>query len=152
MGEAGQQRAREVYDWKTIIGQYEDLWANLNEIRKAQAPNIKPLPHPWPARMDPFHAFASYPTKLLTPDTVLKLVDANLNTAQQRLSQYRQLAMVDFAKVILPTEVECASVLTLLANGPLPAGALIQGLPQDRQAFVFRTLAWMAKMGVIALS
>ncbi|MEY4592173.1 MAG: hypothetical protein RIR18_1068, partial [Pseudomonadota bacterium] len=152
MGEAGQQRAREVYDWKTIIGQYEDLWANLNEIRKAQAPNIKPLPHPWPARMDPFHAFASYPTKLLTPDTVLKLVDANLNTAQQRLNQYRQLAMVDFAKVILPTEIEYMSVLTLLANGPQAAGAVVQGLPQARQAFVLRTLTWMAKMGVIALN
>lgn len=71
MGQAGRQRAREVYDWAVIIPQYEALWAQLGELRKAQAPALKPLPHPWPARMDPFHAFAGYPTALLTPQTVL---------------------------------------------------------------------------------
>lgn len=36
--------------------------------------DLQPLAHPWPARMDPFHAFASYPTALLTAQTVLGLV------------------------------------------------------------------------------
>ena len=152
MGETGQQRAREVYDWKTVIAQYEELWVNLNEIRKAEAPKLESLPHPWPARMDPFHAFASYPTNILRPDTVLNLVDTDLNTAQRRLNQYRQLAMVDFAKVILPTEAECLAVLTSLSNGPQQAGALVQGLPQERQALVFRTFAWMAKIGILKIT
>jgi len=155
MGEAGRQRAKQVYDWKTIIGQYEDLWANLNDFRKAEAPKIHGLQHPWPARMDPFHAFASYPTQALTPETVLRLTDADLSTAQQRLCQYRQLAMVDFAKVVLPTEEETNFVLAKLAGGAAPslqqAGVLIQGLPQKRQAIVFRALAWMVKMGVLAV-
>ncbi|MBM3396787.1 MAG: glycosyltransferase family 4 protein, partial [Betaproteobacteria bacterium] len=63
MGEAGRQRAREVYDWSAIIPQYEALWAQLTEIRTAKASDLKPLAHPWPARMDSFHAFASYPTR-----------------------------------------------------------------------------------------
>lgn len=148
MGEAGRQRARDVYDWAAIIPQYEALWAGLNEIRKAEAPKLQALQHPWPARMDPFHAFASYPTQVLTPDTVLRLIDADLNTAQQRLSQYRQLAMVDFAKAVLPTEQETSFVLASLAAGSQQAGVLVQGLPQERHAFVFRALAWMAKMGM----
>jgi glycosyltransferase involved in cell wall biosynthesis len=32
MGSAGEQRAKEMYDWSVIIPQYEQLWAQLTEI------------------------------------------------------------------------------------------------------------------------
>ncbi|MDD2546307.1 MAG: glycosyltransferase family 4 protein [Burkholderiaceae bacterium] len=149
MGAAGQERARAVYDWAAIIPQYEALWAQLTEIRAAQAPALKALPQPWPARMDPFHAFASYPTQFLTPQTVLALVDADAATALQRTLAYRQLAMVDFAKVVLPTEVELRTVLAATAGQPQPAAGWVAGLPASRQAFVFRALAWLVKLGVL---
>lgn len=149
MGEAGRQRAREVYDWVAIIPQYEALWAQLGEIRKAQAPSLNPLPHPWPARMDPFHAFASYPTKTLTPETVLGLVDADLEIAARRLTEYRALAMVNFAKMVLPSEAEVQAVLNAAASGPKAAAVLIQTIPAERQAFVFRTLGWLVKLGIL---
>jgi glycosyltransferase involved in cell wall biosynthesis len=148
MGEAGKQRAQQVYDWKTVIAQYESLWASLNEMRVSQAKDLQPLPHPWPARMDPFHAFASYPTQALTPQTLLALVDADATTAMQRAMAYRQLSMVDFAKAILPTEDEIASVLQALSH-PQTAQALLAGISQERQAFVFRSLAWLLKLGVL---
>lgn len=149
MGEAGRQRAREVYGWATIIPQYETLWAQLNEIRKAQAPSLKPLPHPWPARMDPFHAFAAYPTQTLTPQTVLGMVDEDMETAKKRTLAYRQLAMVDFAKVILPSEAEIKAVLDTAASGPKTAVELIAGIPAERQPLVFRCLVWLVKLGVM---
>jgi starch synthase len=92
MGEAGRQRAHEVYDWAAIIPQYEALWAQLSAIRTSQAKALKPLPHPWPARMDPFHAFAAYPTQTLTEQTVLGLVDGDVETGITRTLAYRQLA------------------------------------------------------------
>jgi glycosyltransferase involved in cell wall biosynthesis len=153
MGEAGRQRAQAVYDWKPIIGQYEALWAKQTELRLAaksesDKSGSKPLAHPWPARMDPFHAFASYPTQALTPQTLLALVDANAQVAVQRAMAYRQLAMVDFAKVILPTEAEIVSVLNAAAQ-PQTAQALVAGIAQERQAFVYRSLAWLLKLGVL---
>lgn len=148
MGEAGRARAQALYDWKPIIGQYEALWASLSELRAAQAKDLQPLAHPWPARMDPFHAFASYPTQSLTPQTVLGLVDADLNTAVDRALAYRQLAMVDFARNILPTEAEVRAVLAA-AQWPAAASALVQGIAQARQPFVFRALAWLLKLGVL---
>ena len=153
MGEAGRARAQEVYDWKTIIGQYEALWAKQTELRlaakaDAQSNGVQPLAHPWPARMDPFHAFASYPTQALTPQTILALVDADADTAITRALAYRQLAMVDFAKLILPTQAEIASVLQALSH-PQTAQALLAGIAQERQAFVFRSLAWLLKLGVL---
>lgn len=149
MGEAGRQRAREVYDWAAIIPQYEALWAKLNEMRQAQAKDLKPLPHPWPARMDPFHAFAAYPTQTLTEQTVLGLVDGDVETAITRTLAYRQLAMVDFAKVVLPSEAEIRQVLQAAAAGPKAAVVLIADIPAERQAFVFRSLAWLVKLGVL---
>jgi hypothetical protein len=148
MGEAGRARAREVYDWKPIIGQYEALWAQLSEIRVAQAKGLQPLPHPWPARMDPFHAFAGYPTQTLTPQTVLAMVDADADTALKRTLAYRQLAMVDFAKIVLPTQAEIEAVLRE-ATRPQPAQVLVAGIAKHRQAFVFRALAWLLKLGVL---
>ena len=149
MGEAGRKRAVEVYDWKTIIGQYEALWAQQTELRlAAKADAAKPLAHPWPARMDPFHAFSSYPTQSLTPQTRLALVDADANTAVTRAMAYRQLSMVDFAKVILPTEAEIRTVLHT-AQSPGAASYLVKGIAQDRRALVFRALAWLVKLGVL---
>ncbi len=148
MGEVGRARAQMLYDWKPIIGQYEALWAKQTELRTAQAKDLKPLTHPWPARMDPFHAFASYPTQSLTPQTVLGLVDADLNTAVARALAYRQLAMVDFARNILPTEAEVRAVLAA-AQSLAAASGLLQGIAPERQPFVFRALAWLVKLGVL---
>lgn len=149
MGEAGRQRARSVYDWAAIIPQYEALWAQLTQVRQAQANNLQPLPHPWPARMDPFHAFAAYPTQTLTPQTLLALVDVDAATALQRALAYRQLAMIDFAKVVLPTEDELRTVLQTATPQPQTATALVAQLPTGRQAFALRSLAWLVKLGVL---
>ena len=154
MGESGRQRAVEVYDWKPIIGQYEALWAQQTQMRlAAKAESDKnafpPLAHPWPARMDPFHAFASYPTQTLTPQTRLALVDADADLAINRALAYHQLAMVDFAKAIIPTEAEIRAVLTAAANSPKAAGKLVASFPNERQAFVFRSLVWLVKLGVL---
>ena len=149
LGQAGRQRAREVYDWAVIIPQYEALWAQLTELRKAQATILKPLPQPWPARMDPFHAFASYPTQTLTPQTVLALVDADPAIALARVGAYQKLAMVNFAKMVLPSEAEVQLVLNAAAPGAKTALELIQAIPDKRQAHVFRALVWLLKLGIL---
>ena len=152
MGEAGRQRAREVYDWATIIPQYEALWAQLTEIRTAQAKDLKPLAHPWPARMDPFYAFSAYPTRMLTEQTLLELVDANTQAAAKIASAYKQLAMVEFAKFVLPTDNELQSVLRLAGHDPKPAIILVSEIDEKRRPYVFRSLAWLVKLGVLQIA
>jgi len=146
MGEAGRQRARAVYDWAVIIPRYEALWAQLTEIRKAQAVNQSLPVCPWPARMDPFTAFAGYPTGVLQPETTFVLTRPD---AAGALAQWRALAMVNFAKHVIPAEAECQAVFDKLAQGPQTAGALVRDLPPERQPFVFRSLLWLLKLGVL---
>jgi starch synthase len=150
MGEAGRERARSVYDWKPIIGQYEQLWAELTQIRQAQAPH-QALAHPWPARLDPVHAFAAYPTQVLTPETLLVRVDADTAAAIARTQAYRQLAMVEFAKVVLPNDEEVSAVLHAASSTPTAAKDLVALIPPERQAFVLRSLGWLVKLGVLAV-
>ena len=99
--------------------------------------------------MDPFHAFAAYPTQTLTPQMVLGMVDADVQIAYERVNAYRQLGMVNFAKVVLPTDAEVQTVLDAAASGPKTATELVQAIAANRQAFVFRALVWMVKIGTL---
>ena len=154
MGQAGKQRAQQLYDWSTIIAQYEALWKEQTQLRlAAQTSDQVPVtPHAWPARMDPFFAFESYPTQTLKPASMLALADATATEALLRVNQYKGLAMVNFAKLVLPTDAEIAHVLNAAAQGPCSAQALVQVIDTSRQAFVLRSLAWLLKLGVLRLA
>ena len=153
MGAEGRKRAQQVYDWKVIIGQYEALWAEQQRLRLAALQNTEAMPtrlaHPWPARMDPFYAFANYPTQALKPNTVLCLTDSSLETATARLQTYQAMAMVSFAKWVLPSAEEIASVLKQTSAGPQTATALLQTIDEARKPFVYRTLVWLLKLGIL---
>ena len=99
--------------------------------------------HPWPARMDPFHAFASYPTQALTPQTLLSLVEADIEMALKRAMAYRQLAMIDFAKAILPSDEEIQSIFKYVGMEKRPAIELIWQFHPERRPFLFRSLSWL---------
>jgi hypothetical protein len=146
MSAAGRQRARELYDWRHIIPQYEALWAQLSEIRLAQAQTLTAVTHPWPARMDPFHAFASYPTQILSPETVLHRVDADVESALSRVADYQGLAMVNYAKVVIPTEEE---IRLALAEADATAAERVALIAEVRRPYVLRALAWLMKLGVL---
>ena len=152
MGAEGRKRAQQVYDWKVIIGQYEALWAEQQRVRLAALQSTESAPlnmaHAWPARMDPFHAFANYPTQALKPSTVLCLADSSLETATARLQSYQAMAMVSFAKWVLPSDAEIAAVLKQASNGPQAALDLVMHIEDARKPFVFRTLAWLLKLGI----
>lgn len=151
MGDEGRKRAREVYDWKVIIKQYEALWAQLAEIRREKGADLVALQQPWPARSDPFVSFSSYPTHTLSTATRFALVDASTEEAKRRLDSYLQLAMVNFAKHVIPNRSEIDAVIMALGEGSKTAEELIHPIKDDRKAFVFRSLGWMSKIGLIQI-
>jgi hypothetical protein len=165
MGQAGRERARAVYDWAVIIPQYESLWAEQTRLRlEAQKESLGKKAahaHPWPARMDPFDAFASYPTHTLNENTLLVLTSlsadqlAEAQAKEQAVHQveaYRQLSMVNFAKQVLPTPEEVKQLIINSSGSPQRAIELLKGIEVQRQAFVFRSLTWLMKLGVLSLA
>ena len=154
MGQAGKQRAQQLYDWSAIIAQYEALWHEQTQLRLVaqKVDQVTLPPHAWPARIDPFFAFESYPTQTLKPTSMLALTDLSVPDAQQRLNQYKTLAMVNFAKLVLPTDEEVASVFKAATHGPVSAQAMLETITPSRQAFVLRSLVWLLKLGLLRLA
>lgn len=151
MGAAAQARARAFYDWAQIIPQYEGLWAELNEAR-ARASSEKTVASTWPARPDPFAAFVSYPTHVLSEDTRLTSATSDLEALSARVEAIRGLAMVNFAKRVLPSPEEVRLVLTQAVSGPSRAVELVQNIAAERKAHVFRGLGWLLKIGALRLA
>ena len=67
----------------------------------------------------------------------------------QRAATFRQLAMIQFAQVVMPSDAEVEMILTQAARGPQTALELIAVAPAARRPFVLRSLAWLAKLGVL---
>lgn len=164
MGEAGRLRATQDYDWRTIIPRYEELWDEQTKIRlaakKAREEGAKksgkPLaPSVWPARLDPTIGFANYPTQHLTLTTELTLTETSAAKALEKLAEYKELAMVNYAHYVFPTDEEVKSVFDV-AEASLPkastAEALLVGIEAKRRPYVLRGLAWLCKLGLLQFS
>jgi glycosyltransferase involved in cell wall biosynthesis len=149
MGQAGKTRAQEVYDWSHVIAQYESLWQECTAQRQLNQGLKSSLPHAWPARLNPFFAFAGYSSHTLALDTPLALVDRDVDSALERFKSYRALMMLDFAKHVLPSEDEVKLLFKGFLNSNATPAQVLGQLPSDRQAFVFRCIVWLLKMGLL---
>ena len=150
MGSAGQKRSREVYDWSVIIPQYEDLWAELNELRQ-HSTNITQYDSKMTAYPDPFAAFSSYPTQTLKEETYLVTVEADLEALCVRVDSYRNLKVFQFAKVLMPSSNEVRVILANAAKGPKRAGDLVKNLSPERESHLLRSLGWLLKVGALKI-
>lgn len=147
MGAAGRARAQE-FDWSVIVRRYEDLWRHLDEVRRDHKDERTAARNPWPARMDPFAAFAGYATQTLAPTMRLRLAR---DDAGEALARWRAPAMVKFSALAAPSVDECNTVLARLTRGPATAGQLVAEFAPERRPLVFRRLVWLTKLGVIEL-
>lgn len=152
MGAAGRAHVRANYDWSVIVPRYEALWDELRAQRIAQARKSPALAHPWPARLEPFHHFAGYPAHTLTAKTRLQLADGlDAGTALAQAVALRQLKVVELGKRFLPTDEELRILFAAAATGPASARELVRQIPDERRIAVFRSLAWLVKVGVLRL-
>jgi alpha-maltose-1-phosphate synthase len=146
MGEAGRQRAETTFDWKVIVGQYQELWAELKGRRtkaRVTAPRGE-TSQANPSRGDPFALFEHYPTRIIDKDVVFEDGPVSLHDAM-RLGYMGRLN----GSLNAP-EVDIHAVLDHLAeNGATTTGALLDLVPADRRPGLRRTLVWLAKLGVI---
>ena len=152
MGNAGKKRAREKYDWKVIINQYEDLWSQQNEIRKKNSSSIKELKYPWPGRMDPFYSFASYPTNIIKRESKIRIMDQNIDQAIGRINTYKNNRMINFAKYIYPSQEEITKLLKALGNQTKSVGEIIDIFPENRKGYSMRTIGWLIKFGILEIN
>jgi len=146
MGAAGQQRAREVFDWSAVIPQYQALWAELGRRRAAAGPRPG---QENPYRPDPFRMFAAYPTDALGADD---LVEAARPFVDGEAAFLMELPGVRNTAARLPSVAEAEAVIATVIERPHTVGAILAGFPAERRPFVERGILWLAKFGFLRLS
>jgi glycosyltransferase involved in cell wall biosynthesis len=149
MGQAGQERARAVYDWGVVFNEYESLWAELSAIRRAHgkrvAGQISP-PSYMPGRADPFVSFAHYSTGNISADSRI------VRAGRIDKSRYRDIVsnpLFAYAAAILPEEKLVDKVIQLLEK-PKSVRALAARLQIDEPQLI-RAIAVLAKTGFVSL-
>lgn len=145
MGEAGQKRAREEYDWPLVLKRYAALAGELADIRAGAVrdgvtPGIVP-----PNRADPFHIFRNFPSSDLNGTW---WVSAEADAAQ-RLQTMFQIGIATYG--FERPQFTAALPKRLLAG--IPAGgitieALLSNTGLSTQ-FGVRALMWLWKFDII---
>jgi hypothetical protein len=148
LGEAGRGRAREVFAWKHVIKAYQDLWRELEEMRRSPVTEPRERPRFHPLRDDPWAVFAHYATHLLTDDFRVRLAQTD---AAKRLPMLYGDPLVNYAgaPVALAGLAECAELLTLLTAGERTVGELAAAFPLARRGAVVRSVGWLLKVGLV---
>jgi glycosyltransferase involved in cell wall biosynthesis len=157
MGEAGRQRAREVFDWRVIIGRLQALLAELAAIRGAAPESTAPRRDGAPAfplRGDPFAVFATYPTQALSAAT--PLAPGPMLGRVELAALLRDPLNAFAAAWRAPEETLQAMLAQVVATPGITAAALIDAAAPDQPALsaghALRGLAFLVKMGVLDLA
>jgi alpha-maltose-1-phosphate synthase len=149
LGQAGQRRAREAFNWSSVVDSYLVLWSELEARRRAAniiAPRGRQAPA-HPLRADPFRVFAAYPTTVLRAASVISLSSA---AAAATIQAMHKLAIARPMRETILSEPEMAKLIESLSNnGPMPIAVLTRLYPATRHAALFRTVVWLKKIAAI---
>ena len=151
MGAAGRRRAREAFDWGVVFRRYLALWEELTERRRAD-PRVPGEDSRLrrPDRPDPFSLFATFPTFVLDHATRLRL--ASGADAEEAIAR-RGLGSVDFAATVLPPDDIIRAILGAVSEGEaVTVATVLAALPEVRRDDVLRSVAWLAKMGILSIA
>ena len=151
LGEAGRARARRLYDWRVVVGAYQELWKELAEHRasgagvalREHARQSAKVDYP-----DPFAIYRGYPTALVGANTMVTAKSSNPAADLARLREGSMHRFADFA--FLPDADVDALMARLVEQGPTRAADLLSGHPNNGRRAV-RTLLWLRKFDVVEL-
>lgn len=153
LGEAGRQRARQLYDWPQVVRQIQALALELRDRRPiASAPAEAPPISPW-------QQFARWPSRHHACHGQLRIDPQRLRqrlAAMEQLQIYANLSTGAEQALRLPALQPLMRHLEHLAvqqHQPFQVSleALLAALPALPPAQLHHALAWLAKIGALEL-
>jgi hypothetical protein len=146
MGEAAQARARALFDWPVVIGQYRDLLGELGQRRAAgqEASGVTMSP---PARMDPFANFAAHASVAIYPEMQLRCRPGGF-TRMADLPGDTTLGLL--APGALPGGPVIDEMIVRLSAGPMSVAALAAAFPAVAWPQLHRVVGMLLKYGFLS--
>jgi hypothetical protein len=152
MGDAARQRAVAEFDWRVVVGRYQELWAELAEVRRSaaeSAPRTAPQPAN-PSRADPYQAFASYATAALSAGDRIALAPGASVAAFDAIIGH---ALVAFAARINPAREEMHRLIEAIGREEnATVATLARDFPPERRGHYLRSMIWLAKLGLVRIT
>ena len=147
MGAAGQARAHTVYDWSVVVPRYQELWAELAEVRAAAEEVPSGPAGPAPVLEDPTTVFAGFPSDRIDGET-------RVTAVQDRPAIETLLAngMTNFTPGLVFDRQGCTDVYDEIIRTPSNLSGLAAKVPANARPQLVRTVIWMAKFGLVSLS
>ncbi|MGG5820768.1 glycosyltransferase family 4 protein [Falsiroseomonas sp. HW251] len=156
MGQAARRDAASRFDWAAVIPRWIGLVEELATIRAAaRAERAQPLrgQERLPHRPDPSVLFADYPTRRLSPETRLRLVQGeDAAAAMRRMQHLAGLTGTVPRRDLLPGGDALQETLERLQDGPATVAQLTAEMPGPRAWRAQRALAWLLKMDLVQLA
>lgn len=146
MANKARQRVHTHYAWRTIIASYETMWQEQVIKSKSAARSPKSWPSLFPQCPDPFTMYHAFPTRALSEHDRLTLIAS--------ADHIRDLWRVDInvlgLDIMLPPDTIQAILKTISHVGECTIAQLIAiHAPMDPSS-LWRTIAWLLKLGIIA--
>ncbi|HNB25957.1 MAG TPA: glycosyltransferase family 4 protein, partial [Alphaproteobacteria bacterium] len=146
LGAAARQKAAAEFDWRHVIARYQGLWAELAERRGTAAESAPGTGGAsWPARPDPFAAFASYPSDTIGP--AHRLAAGPFPADLAALTEHPLFA---FARHRLRLDL-CALILKTVQRGETNLAAIAEAVGEADRRHLPRQAVWLAKLGAISV-
>ena len=150
MGAAGRARANALYDWRQVIPQMQDLWAEQDAMRRAGAAGAgRYARHALPVAPSPTAYFATYPSAQVDFGGE-RFVLADM-TGRPSLIAVLKTRNYEGMQRMFEAPSRIAAVLMAVAKAG-PAGADLGGIAQAatmQPAQVARVVIWLLKYGFI---
>jgi starch synthase len=149
MGEEGQRRARQCYDWAAVIPQYLELWdeqARLRAEASEFAPPSQRAPHA-PSHPDPFELFADYPTLRVDAQSVARLSGGG---SPEKLRRIAKIPSTVGRGSQLPSLPALDAILHRLSHTPASVEELATECAGGDLGKTKAGLCWLAKHGMVS--
>lgn len=148
MGLNGRERVKQVFEWSVVMRQYEKLWAQMAERRlhpdhQGSIADASPLISN-PSRPDPYDLFSGYPTRSLTDESFVELLQP---VDKELFNRMVGLKIHKFAGAVLPSWEQAKTLLAQLSQSPVQLKDIFGQADINQRRQLRRHLLWMAKVG-----
>lgn len=146
MGAAGRARARALFDWAVVVPAMQDLFAELDAIRRRADPaRHPPIPAArLPVAPSPAAYFAAFPTRALPRDQIFRWTGGDVPVA--RLWELRDYGTT---RRMFETPQDIGAVADALVACRQASAAGIAAATGQGVAKVERCLLWLMKFGYV---
>jgi len=150
MGDNARNRAKNTFDWSRIIIQYLDLWKDLQEIRRSS--ESVSFNYKSPDRLDPFYAFSSYSTNIISDKLTIGLIEESADLSCKKVIDLKNLYLINYASFLIPDQTLINDLFNYIEPQERSIKELESYFYTINSTRLIRAIIWLHKYNLIKVN